>query len=132
MTETKIAKITCITCPNGCLITVTEHPDGKCETEGAGCKRGEEYAVQEYREPKRMLITTMRIEGGILPVLPVRSNKALPKGRIFDAVKQVNATSVRAPVKMGTVIIPNLLGLGVDVIASRDMVTTVALVAKAK
>ncbi len=117
----KSAEITCIICPNGCHITVIEPPDGKCTTEGAGCKRGIEYAEQEYREPKRMLITTMRIEGGILPVLPVRSTKEVPKGRIFDAVKHVSAIAVKAPVKMGTVLVPNLLGLGVDVIASRDM-----------
>ncbi len=121
MTNTKSAEITCIICPNGCHIMVTEQPDCKCTTEGEGCKRGQEYAVQEYREPKRMLITTMRIEGGILPVLPVRSTKELPKGRIFDAVKHVSTIAVKAPVKMGTVIVPNLLGLGVDVIASRDM-----------
>lgn len=121
MTEKKPAEITCIICPNGCHITVKELPDGKCETEGAGCKRGMEYAQQEYREPKRMLITTMRVEGGQLPVIPVRSNKTLPKDRIFDAVKHVTAIAVKAPVKMGAILVPNLLNLGVDVIASRDM-----------
>jgi len=121
MTEAKPAEIRCIICPNGCLVTVKERPDGKYDTEGAGCKRGMEYAEQEYREPKRMLITTMRIEGGILPVLPVRSTKELPKDRIFEAVKFVSAIAIKAPVKMGTVLVPNLLNLGVDVIASRDI-----------
>ncbi|OLS15176.1 MAG: transcriptional regulator [Promethearchaeota archaeon CR_4] len=121
MTQVKSAEIRCIICPNGCLVTVKERPDGTYDTEGAGCKRGIEYTEQEYREPKRMLITTMRIEGGMLPVLPVRSTKELPKQRIFDAVKYVSAISIKAPVKMGTVLVPNLLKLGVDVIASRDM-----------
>ena len=121
MTEEKVAQITCIICPNGCQITVIERPGGLLEIVGSTCKRGLEYAGQEYREPKRMLITTMRIDGGALPVIPVRSNKELPKERIFEAVEHVSHIALRAPIKMGTVVVPNLLNLGVDVIASRDI-----------
>ena len=121
MTQEKVANITCIICPNGCQITVSETPGGPLEIIGSTCKRGTEYAGQEYRDPKRMLITTMRVDGGTLPVVPVRSNKELPKERIFDAVEHVSHITLRAPIKMGTVVVPNLLNLGVDVIASRDM-----------
>ncbi len=113
--------ITCIICPSGCQLTVTERPDGSLEVIGASCKRGMEYGDQEYREPKRMLVTTMRVDGGKLPVIPVRSNKELPKERIFDAVEHVSHIALRAPIKMGMVVVPNLLNLGVDVIASRDI-----------
>ena len=121
MTQEKVAHITCIICPNGCQITVYERPGSPPEIVGSTCKRGTEYADQEYREPKRMLITTMRIDGGTLAVIPVRSNKELPKERIFDAVEHVSHIALRAPIKMGTVVVPNLLNLGVDVIASRDI-----------
>ena len=121
MIQENVARITCIICPNGCQITVVEHPDGLLEILGSTCKRGMEYAGQEYRQPKRMLITTMRVDGGQLPVIPVRSNKELPKERIFEAVEHVSHIALRAPIKMGTVVVPNLLNLGVDVIASRDI-----------
>ena len=121
MTQEKVAHITCIICPNGCQITVSERPGSPPQIEGSTCKRGMEYAGQEYRDPKRMLITTMRVDGGTLPVVPVRSNKELPKERIFDAVEHVSHIALRAPIKMGTVVVPNLLNLGVDVIASRDI-----------
>ena len=121
MSEAKSTRFTCIICPTGCSITVDEPATGPLQITGATCKRGKEYAEQEYREPKRMLITTMRIDGGVLPVLPVRSTQALPKQRIFEAVQTVSQMTVRAPIKMGTVVVPNLLNLGVDVIASRDM-----------
>ena len=121
MIQENVARITCIICPNGCQVTVVERPGSPLEVKGCTCKRGMEYAAQEYREPKRMLITTMRVDGGTLAVIPVRSNKGLPKQRIFDAVEHVSHNALRAPIKMGTVVVPNLLNLGVDVIASRDM-----------
>jgi CxxC motif-containing protein len=121
MTQENVAHITCIICPTGCQVTVVERPGSPLEVKGCACKRGIEYAAQEYREPKRMLITTMRVDGGALPVVPVRSTKELPKQRIFDAVEQVSHIALRAPIKMGTVVVPNLLNLGVDVIASRDI-----------
>jgi CxxC motif-containing protein len=117
----KQADITCIICPSGCRLTVSERPDGSLEVAGAACKRGVEYGGQEYREPRRMLITTMRVDGGELPVIPVRSNKELPKERIFEAVEYVSHIAVQAPVKMGTILVPNLLDLDIDVIASRDI-----------
>jgi CxxC motif-containing protein len=121
MTQEKVAHITCIICPNGCQITVVERPGSPPQIEGSTCKRGMEYAGQEHREPKRMLITTMRVDGGTLAVIPVRSNKELPKQRIFEAVEHVSHIALRAPIKMGAVVVPNLLNLGVDVIASRDI-----------
>jgi CxxC motif-containing protein len=63
----------------------------------------------------------MRVDEGTLAVIPVRSNKELPKQRIFDAVEHVSHIALRAPIEMGTVVVPNLLNLGVDVIASRDV-----------
>lgn len=121
--DLKQKEITCIICPNGCHVTVTQKPDGTLDIEGATCKRGVEYATDEFLSPTRMLITTMRIEDGELPVIPVRSAKPIPKGKIFDAMDKVNETQCKAPVKMGDVVIPNLLDTGIDVVVSRDMET---------
>ena len=115
-------EIVCVICPNSCRLNVYRDPKtDEVIVEGNQCARGKDYGINEFTEPVRMLITTMRIEDGVLPVIPVRSNKELPKTQIFNAVKVVNETVCHAPIKMGDVIISDLLGLGVDVIASRDM-----------
>jgi CxxC motif-containing protein len=79
------------------------------------------YARQELTDPQRMLTSTIRIEGGSLPLLPVVSKTTLPKGRILDCAVALRGVTVMAPVKAGDVVAANLLGLGVDILASRDM-----------
>jgi CxxC motif-containing protein len=115
------AEIICVICPNSCRLHVSVDDNYDVLVEGNQCKRGLEYGKQEYLDPKRTLITTMRIEGGFLPLLPVRSNKEMPKGRIFEAVEEITKKSTKTPIKMGDVIIPNIFGLGIDIIASRSM-----------
>ncbi|MBD3352558.1 MAG: DUF1667 domain-containing protein [Candidatus Lokiarchaeota archaeon] len=111
----------CVICPNSCRLHVEVGPTGEVDVQGYQCKRGFEYGIQEFLQPIRMLITTMKIENGVLPVIPVRSNKEVPRERIFDAIEVVNQTVAQAPVKMGDILVDNLLDLGIHVIASRDM-----------
>ncbi len=117
--ETK--QLNCIMCPMGCLLTVTL-TDGKVTAvSGNTCPRGEVYAHQELTDPQRMLTSTVRVSGGELPLLPVVSNTTLPKGRIMDCAEALRSVAVQAPVHTGDVIVANILGLGVDIVASRDM-----------
>lgn len=118
-----MAEIICVICPNSCRLHVFKDEKGEIQVEGNQCNRGAEYGKQEFIEPKRMLITTMRIKNGVLPVIPVRSNTELPKKKIFDAVKEVNQAFANAPIEMGDIIIENIFGLGINVIASRSMET---------
>ena len=53
--------------------------------------------------------------------LPVKSNKPLPKERIFDAMEVINKTCAKAPIYIGDVVIKNILGLDVDIIATKDI-----------
>lgn len=117
--ETK--QLNCINCPMGCLLTVTLEDGKVVKVEGNTCPRGETYAHQELTDPQRMLTSTVRVEGGALPLLPVVSKSTLPKGRIMDCAEALRSLAVQAPVKTGDVIVSNILGLGVDIIASRDM-----------
>lgn len=117
--ETK--QLNCINCPMGCLLTVTLEDGKVVKVEGNTCPRGETYAHQELTDPQRMLTSTVRVEGGALPLLPVVSKSTLPKGRIMDCAEALRSVTVQAPVKTGDVIVSNILGLGVDIIASRDM-----------
>jgi CxxC motif-containing protein len=117
--ETKT--LNCITCPMGCEITATL-VDGKItKISGNSCPRGEKYAKEELTAPKRMLTSTVEIEGGMLPQLPVVSKSVLPKERILDCAMALRSVKVKAPVHEGDVIAENILGLGVDIVASRDM-----------
>jgi CxxC motif-containing protein len=119
--KTRAKDLTCIVCPNGCRISVTQQPGGELVFDGSTCDKGEDYATDEFLAPKRMLITTMRITNGSLPVIPVRSRQPIPKERVFDAMDLVNQTAATAPVSMGDVLVPDVFGTGIDIIASRDV-----------
>lgn len=117
--ETKI--MNCIMCPMGCEMTVTVEDGKVTDVKGNTCPRGVKYANDEITAPKRMLTSTVRIEGGLLPLLPVVSASVLPKESILDCAAYLRGVTVKAPVKTGDVVVKDILGLGVDIIASRDM-----------
>lgn len=115
--------IVCIVCPMGCRLTLVaddQAPRGY-SVMGNQCKRGVEYAIEELNDPKRQLTTTVRISGGSLNRLPVRSDQPLPKALIEACMSIIDTVQTHAPVRMGQVIIENLLETGVNIIASRDM-----------
>ena len=115
--------IRCIVCPTGCLVHV-ENVNGELIIEGHSCKRGEEYAREEFVAPKRILTTTMRVKNGFLPLIPVRSDKPIPKDRLKDALKEIAQTVTNSPIKMGDILIENVLGLEINIIASRDLINS--------
>lgn len=117
--ETKV--MNCIMCPMGCELTVTLDNGKFVSVTGNSCPRGAKYAETEVTDPKRMLTTTVRIKGGLLPLLPVVSADVLPKGKIADCVAFLRNVTVEAPVQAGDVVVSNILGLGVDIIAGRGM-----------
>ncbi|UYP47892.1 hypothetical protein NEF87_004177 [Candidatus Lokiarchaeum ossiferum] len=116
-------EIICVICPNSCRLTVWRDKEGELHIKGNQCPRGLTYGESEYTNPVRMLITTMRIEGATLPVIPVRSVEPIPKQHLLRSIKVVNDVVCQAPIKMGDVLIKNILGTGIDVIASRSMDT---------
>jgi CxxC motif-containing protein len=113
--------IRCIICPTGCLVHV-ENVNGELIIEGHSCKRGEDYAREEFVAPKRILTTTIRVENGFLPLVPVRSDKPIPKDRLEETLKEIAGLKSKAPIKMGDILIENVLGLDINIIASRDLI----------
>ncbi|RJP33124.1 MAG: DUF1667 domain-containing protein [Actinobacteria bacterium] len=111
----------CINCPLGCSLELTEEGGEILEIAGAECKVGEKYAEEEFRNPRRRVSTTVRVSGGTLPLLPVASESPIPKKMVRDAVKVLAETVVEAPVADGQVIYPDILGTGVNVVASRRL-----------
>ena len=114
-----IKELTCIVCPVGCHLKVDLGNDHSVSENK--CERGIEYGRQELINPKRMVTSTIIIEGGIYKRLPVKTSASVTKNLIFDVMKEINKIKVKSPVKMGDVILYNILGTGFDILASRDM-----------
>lgn len=113
--------ITCIVCPIGCRMKVTKLEDGNYSVEGNTCKRGEKYGVEEMTAPKRVVTTTVKIKEGILNLLPVKTKEPIPKELIFDLMEFLDDIEVNAPIKVGDIIVENILNTGVNIVASRNM-----------
>ncbi len=112
--------IICITCPKGCTLEVTH--EGKTVIKvNQGCKRGKEYVERELVDPRRMVATTVRVEGGIHPLLPVATSAPFPKPLIFELMTALRQVSLTAPVENGQTVLADALGTGIDIIASRAM-----------
>ena len=111
--------LTCIICPRGCALTVKFDTDGSvAEVLGNICARGKNYAVTECTAPMRTVTSTVRCEDGA--VVPVKTNRPVPKGEVFTVMEMIN--SVKAPCKLhiGDVIISNVCGTGADVVATAE------------
>ncbi|SFQ24986.1 CxxC motif-containing protein [Lachnospiraceae bacterium XBB1006] len=116
--------LTCIGCPLGCTITVTMH-DGKIESiSGNTCKRGEVYARTEVTAPVRTVTSTVKVAGGILPVVSVKTAGDIPKEGIFPCMEELRKITVTAPVNTGDVIVENVCDTGVSVIATKNVEET--------
>lgn len=114
----------CIGCPLGCRLEVDESPEGDIvEVRGFACRRGKEHAVQEHTDPRRMVTTTVAVEGGLWPRLPVRTETTVPKQAVVDVCTALRSIRVRTPVHLGDVIVRDVAGTGVDVVATRDLET---------
>lgn len=111
-------ELTCVACPLGCSVTVEYNDTEILTITGNTCKRGEAYAKTEMTNPTRSLTSSVKVNGGIHPVVPVKSNKPVPKTMLFDCMKVINSVSVDAPVKLGQVIIENILDTGADIVAT--------------
>ena len=114
-------KLTCIECPKGCNLSVDVENCKVKSVTGAKCPRGTAYAIAEMENPSRIFTATVLTKGLELKLLPVRTNKPIPKKDIFKAVYAVTKIMVDKPVKSGDVIDSNFLGLGVRLVATRGL-----------
>ncbi|MDD5084486.1 MAG: DUF1667 domain-containing protein [Candidatus Omnitrophica bacterium] len=114
-------ELICINCPMGCSLEVTYDAEKIIEVKGNDCARGKDYAAKEIFHPERIVTTTVCVKGAPIVVLPVKTEKSVPKGLAFKIVQAASKITVNAPVKAGDVIIRNVLGTGVNLIASRTV-----------
>lgn len=114
-------EMVCVSCPMGCAITVELDDNNEViSVTGNTCPRGDKYARQECTHPERMLTSTVKVEGGRLPVVPVKSASPIPKEMLFDAMKEVNKVTLKAPVTFGDVAVKNILGTGIDIVVTNE------------
>jgi len=111
----------CVTCPMGCGLDVALEDGQVVAVEGQGCKRGLAYAKDEIANPRRVVTTTVRVQAGRHPLLPVYTDGPFPRGQILELLAELRQVAVSAPVQAGQVILADALGTGIQVLASRDM-----------
>ena len=114
----------CINCPLGCRLEVDANGDDIIEVRGNACKRGLEFARQEHTDPRRMVTTTVAIRGAEVRRLPVATASAVPKHAVGDVCRALHALELHAPVAIGDVVLADVLGTGVDVVATRTLEPT--------
>ena len=113
----------CTACPKGCCLRVVLEGKDVVKMEGYTCRKGIDYGKQEAADPKRMLATTVGVENGFHPLLPVYTQKPISKERIGEVLAALRELRLTAPIKAQTVVLADVAGTGVDMLASRDMPT---------
>ncbi|MCL1795555.1 MAG: DUF1667 domain-containing protein [Clostridia bacterium] len=115
-----MAEMTCIACPLGCKMHVQTDEAGRVQIKGNGCKRGVAYGIQEYTRPMRQVTSTVRVLGGVRPLCAVKTREAVPKEKIADVLAVIRTARPVSPVSPGQIIIPDIAGTGVDLVATAD------------
>jgi CxxC motif-containing protein len=112
-------RLICVSCPIGCEITVKMEDGSVVGVSGNKCPRGEAYARQEAIDPMRVLPTSVKVIGGDLPLVSVKTDRPVPKRLIAQIMDYIKTLSVDAPVNIGDVLAEDLLGTGADLVATR-------------
>jgi CxxC motif-containing protein len=113
--------LVCIICPMGCQIAVQQKGDKIGYASGYKCMRGKEYALAECINPVRALTSTVKVFSGQLSVAPVKSDNPIPKQLIPDCIKEINRCSLQAPIKIGDIVISNILDTGINIVATSNI-----------
>ncbi len=113
-------EITCINCPVGCRLTVELENGQVVSVTGNTCPRGVTYARQECVDPLRMVTAVVPVEGSAAP-LSVKTRTPIPKKEIKNCMKKLADAKLTAPIKAGDVVMANICGTGVDVIATKSV-----------
>ncbi len=114
-------KLICIGCPKGCPVTVTLEDGTVKEVNGYGCRRGKAYAEKEVTNPTRIVTTTVRVSGGELAVVSVKTKEDIPKSRMMDCIQALRGLVLQAPVHIGDIVLADAAGTGVPVVATKQV-----------
>jgi CxxC motif-containing protein len=116
-------EIICIVCPLACRVSVAADDEGHIlEVKNFQCKKGKEYAVAEFRLSRRILTTTVIVEKSRHALLPVRTNSAIPREKLFDCMDHLARVRIEPPLKTGEVVVRNILDTGSDIITTWELI----------
>ena len=114
--------VICIVCPVSCPVDVEwTKADGVLGIEFNLCRLALEYVEGELFDPRRMLTTSVPVDGGDWPLVSVKTDVAIPKDRMLDAMDELTGVRAKAPIRVGDVIVPNILGSGSNIVATRNV-----------
>ena len=112
-------ELVCIVCPKGCRLRVDEEND--YAVTGNSCPRGAEYGHNEIKNPTRVLTSTVKLTGGLYRRCPVKTDKAVPKGKLMEIMRALNKVELHSPVKIGQIALENAAGTGANVIVTKNL-----------
>ena len=114
-------ELTCIGCPLGCSLSVTLENGEVTSVTGNTCPRGDAYARKEVTNPTRIVTSTVKVSNGTADMVSVKTKEDVPKEKIFDCMRALKDVTVQAPVHIGDVVLKNVAGTGVDMVATKNV-----------
>ncbi|MGK0466463.1 DUF1667 domain-containing protein [Clostridium sp.] len=114
-------ELTCIGCPMGCALIVELEGKEVISVSGNSCKLGENYGKKECTNPTRVVTSSVLVTGGKREILSVKTEKDIPKNLVYDCVRELKNVVIKAPVHIGDIVLENVLGTGVNIIATKDI-----------
>lgn len=111
-------ELICICCPKGCHLKVNAEAN---KVSGNSCPRGVEYGINEVTNPVRVITSTVKVRNGDVKLVPVKTSSAIPKELNFKCMNEINKAIIEAPIKVGDIIIKNILDTGIDIIATKNI-----------
>lgn len=110
-------ELTCIVCPRGCRLKV----DDNMEVTGNACPRGKMYAINELTNPTRTITSSIRVSNRPYTLVSVKTDKPVPKDKMFDVMKEIDKLSIEAPTRIGQVVLANVLGTDANIVITKDI-----------
>ena len=111
-------ELICIVCPKGCPMKVELNDKEILSVEGFTCPRGKKYAIDECTHPMRTVTTTARTDRG--GVIAVKTDKTIPKEKMFDLMQEINRATVKLPARIGDVVLQNVVGTDANVVVTAN------------
>lgn len=117
----EVKNLTCINCPMGCALTIEMEGGEVISVSGNTCKRGDTYGRKEVTDPTRIVTSTVKVIDGKEQMVSVKTKQDIPKGKISECIKALKNVQVNAPVRIGDVIVADVAGTGVDIVATKNV-----------
>lgn len=119
--ESNYVELTCIGCPLGCNLNVEMIGAEIIDVTGYSCKRGKEYAQKELTNPTRIVTSVVKVNGGNMSVVSVKTENDIPKCKIQECIKALKNVEIDAPIKIGDILVKNVANTGVNIVATRNI-----------